>query len=495
MNRWTSVIAALATATIGLVVAVGLWAPATAERLQTEEWGQSLAELAAAAACCVAARHTRGRGRLIWGLFAAGQLVWTLTDGGFGLAVMRGVDVPEVSPFDAGWLAFYLPMLTGVVLLYRRLRPERGWQGVLDGLIATLAVATGGWVVAVGPIARDGSGGLAGTLVGALYPALDLTCLAALGWIVVRQGPRTPPWLRWVVAAFAIQAFAGVAYVVSALHGHDAALASAAVYMVAGWTWVIAAVARLRAGKRPWTAGAHDSPPAWSDTVPFVLGAAVIALGALRTDRELGVAATVAGALMAMRAIDTLRVNRGLLAERDRLLVTDPLTGAFNRRFLDREAVRAFARASRQDEPLSAIALDLDGFKEVNDRFGHGIGDRLLTAVSEEITLGLRVGDLLCRAGGDEFIVLCPDADETRAAEIAERLRLRIAARAARVVPELTVTASLGVARLTDDDTRPDDLLARADVALYAAKRSGRDRVARFGAAGAERPLAAPLVG
>jgi two-component system, cell cycle response regulator len=105
------------------------------------------------------------------------------------------------------------------------------------------------------------------------------------------------------------------------------------------------------------------------------------------------------------------------------------------------------------------------------------------------------VGDLLCRAGGDEFIVLCPDADETRAAEIAERLRLRIAARAARVVPELTVTASLGVARLTDDDTRPDDLLARADVALYAAKRSGRDRVARFGAAGAERPLAAPLVG
>jgi diguanylate cyclase (GGDEF)-like protein len=495
MRRWTIVIAALAVATTGLVVGVGVGAPGTAERLQTGEWGQALAELAAACACLAAARHTRGRGRLIWSLFAAGQLIWTVSDGGFGLAVARGVDVPEVSAFDAGWLGFYVPMLGGVVLLYRRLRPERGWQGVLDGLIATLGVGVAGWVVAVGPIAREGSGGLTGTLVGALYPALDLTCLVALGWIVVRQGPRAPAWLRWLVTAFAMQAFAGVAYVVSALHGHDTALASAAVYMVAGWTWVVAALTRMRAGRRPWTAGQQDTPPAWSDTVPFVLGAGVIALGGLRTDTELGVAATVAGVLMAVRAIDTLRLNRELLAERDRLLVTDPLTGAFNRRFLDREASRAFARAIRQGEPLSAIALDLDGFKAVNDRLGHGVGDRLLTAVADEITLTLRVSDLLCRPGGDEFIVLCPDTGETEAAAIAERLRARIAARAAIVVPELTVTASLGVARLGEDDAGPDELLAHADIALYAAKRGGRDRVARFGPAGAGRPLSTPLVG
>jgi diguanylate cyclase (GGDEF)-like protein len=119
----------------------------------------------------------------------------------------------------------------------------------------------------------------------------------------------------------------------------------------------------------------------------------------------------------------------------------------------------------------------------------------LLTAVADEITLALRVSDLLCRPGGDEFLVLCPDTDEAEAAAVAERLRARIAARAARVVPELTVTASLGVALLREDDAGPDALLANADIALYAAKRGGRDRVARVGSADAGRPVATPLVG
>ena len=80
----------------------------------------------------------------------------------------------------------------------------------------------------------------------------------------------------------------------------------------------------------------------------------------------------VAAVIMAIRAIDALAVRRGLLAERDRLLVIDPLTGAYNRRFLAQESDRAFARARRGEEAVSAIALDLDGFKGVNDRFGHG---------------------------------------------------------------------------------------------------------------------------
>jgi two-component system cell cycle response regulator len=183
---------------------------------------------------------------------------------------------------------------------------------------------------------------------------------------------------------------------------------------------------------------------------------------------------------MAVRAIAALRVNRGLISERDRLLVTDPLTGAFNRRFLQTEADRAFARASRGEESLSAIAFDLDRFKEVNDRLGHGVGDQLLRDVCREATANLRVGDLLCRMGGDEFLVLCPATRAHDAALVAERLRGAIAVAAGRSVPEVAVTASLGVATIPDDAESPEGLLRRADAALYAAKEAGRDRVVAF---------------
>jgi len=160
--------------------------------------------------------------------------------------------------------------------------------------------------------------------------------------------------------------------------------------------------------------------------------------------------------------------------------VTDPLTGAYNRRFLAQEADRAFARARRGEEAVSAIALDLDGFKAVNDRFGHGAGDELLQAVSEAITRDLRLSDLLCRLGGDEFLVLCPATNATGALELAERIRHRVRAAACELVPEQPVTVSAGVATFPGDAADPADLLRHADAALYAGKRGGRNRVVAF---------------
>ena len=469
-----------ALASIAAVLAVGLAAPGLAGRIAVAEWGQALAEAAGAAACAAAAAHTRGRARLVWSLFAAGLGIWAVTDAALALTTLVGVEVPEVSAFDAGWLAFYVPMLWAVLILYGRMRPERGWQGVLDALLVTLAIAVIAWTTVVGPSAHDAPGGLLGTLVGGLYPALDLTCLAALGWVVLRHRQRSPAWLRWVVLALALQASAGLAYLLSALHGQDVALTAAVAYMAAGWAWVCAGASRCRAPQRSWAAGAHDRPPAWSETVPFALGLFVILLAAALPDPELRVAGAGAGALMAVRAIAALRVNRELIAERDRLLVTDPLTGAYNRRFLQTEAARAFARSLRGEESLSAIAFDLDHFKEVNDRLGHGAGDQVLQAVCAAVSAHLRVGDLLCRMGGDEFLVLCPATRGDDAAGVGERLREAVGAAARRVVPEVPVTASVGVATLPDDARTPEELLRHADSALYAAKDAGRDRVVAF---------------
>ena len=476
MSAWRTLVAA-AVASIAAVVTIGLVDPGLAERIALAEWGQAVAEAAAAVACAVAAAHTRGRARLVWALFAAGQAIWAVTDGAAGALLVAGVEIPEVSPLEIGWLGFYLPMLAAVLILYRRLRPERGWQGLLDGLIVTVAAAAAAWTTVLAPVAADGSGGLVGTLVALLYPALDLTCLAALGWIILRHGGRTPPWLRWVVAAFAMQSAAGLVYVVSAVHGHDLAIGPAVVFMAAGWTWVAAGLTRTRAAERAWAAGRHDAPPAWSQTVPFVLGAGVVVLGAARPEPELRIAAAVAAVLVGIRAIEAMRVSRGLLAERDRLLVTDPLTGVFNRRYLAHEANRSFARAERGDESLSAIALDLDNFKEVNDRLGHGVGDDVLIAVATTVGDQLRAGDLLCRLGGDEFLVLCPGTGTAEALRVAERIRQRVRDRSARLVPEIPVTASLGVATVPGDAADGAGLLLAADEALYAAKAAGRDVV------------------
>jgi diguanylate cyclase (GGDEF)-like protein len=477
--RLRALTAALVLAATAAVVAVSFADPALSQSIGLGDWGQGAAEAVAAAACALAAARTRTRARLVWALFAAGLAIWAVTDSVRGYATLRGWEVGEVSLFDAGWLAFYAPMLAGAFLLYLRLRPERGWQGVLDGLLLSTAVAVAGWKFVIEPTAAQASGGMAGALVAILYPLLDLSCLAALAWVVLRQRTRAPVWLRWVAGAFACQAAAGLAYVAATVHDRDMEAVSAAMFMVSAGAWAMAALTRVAvAERRPWHGSRHDAPPPWSESVPFMVGAAVVALSAIATTSpELQAAAVVAGVIMAIRAIDSLSVRRALLADRDRLLVTDPLTGAYNRRFLSREADRVFARARRGEEAVSAIALDLDGFKAVNDRFGHGAGDDLLRTVAEAIGRDLRLGDLLCRLGGDEFLVLCPATDDAGARELAERIGDRVRTAAQAQVPEQPVTVSAGVATYPGDAADPAELMRLADIALYAGKRAGRDCV------------------
>ena len=482
-------LAAVAVASTAAVVAVTPMDPGAADALALGQWGQALAEAGGAVACALAARHARGRARSVWALFALALAIWAITDGAYGATIAGGVDVPEVSVFDVGWLAFYIPMLSAVALLYLRLRPERGWQGFLDGMTLTLAIGAVTWTALLQPLASDNAGGVLGTLVAGLYPALDAVALAALGWILLRSR-RPPGWVRWIVAALAFQAVAGFAYLVSSIYDHDLSLLSTAAFMAAGWSWVAAGVARCRAPQRAWAAGLHDRPPRWSEPLPFALGIGVVTLAAFRPDLELRVAAVAAVTIMAIRGMETLSIGHRLITERDRLLVTDPLTGAYNRRFLAAEMDRAFGRAQRNAESLSAIALDLDRFKEVNDRHGHETGDRLLQAVARAVAADLRVSDVLCRLGGDEFLILCPTTDGAGARAIAERLRECVREAAARVVTDIAVTGSLGIATYPEDAEAPDTMLRNADTALYAAKGLGRDAVARYAPLTAD--LAAP---
>jgi two-component system cell cycle response regulator len=166
------------------------------------------------------------------------------------------------------------------------------------------------------------------------------------------------------------------------------------------------------------------------------------------------------------------------LEELARLARTDALTGLPNRRALEEELSRAAARAARAGTPLSVLVLDVDRFKQVNDRYGHAAGDAVLAAVASRGAAALRAGDLMARIGGEEFAVLLPGADLERAREAAERVRAAVsAAPIAADGLSLEVTTSLGCAELEAGEAGGRGLLARADAKLYEAKRAGRNRV------------------
>lgn len=161
------------------------------------------------------------------------------------------------------------------------------------------------------------------------------------------------------------------------------------------------------------------------------------------------------------------------------MAVTDALTGLYNRRYLETQLVQLIEQSVDRGKILSLLTLDIDFFKSVNDTYGHDAGDRVLQEVAGRIRASVRSADLACRTGGEEFVVVLPGADIAVAEKVGERIRKAIAAKPFMLGPgsHLTVTASLGVSALTSAQESVEDLLKRADRALYRAKREGRNRV------------------
>jgi two-component system, cell cycle response regulator len=158
------------------------------------------------------------------------------------------------------------------------------------------------------------------------------------------------------------------------------------------------------------------------------------------------------------------------------LIFEDPLTGLANRRYILTQLGSLVSGARRHGRPLSVAIVDVDRFKDVNDRHGHAAGDAVLVAATGALRSHLRAEDHLGRLGGEEFLAVLPDTDADAAAAVAERMRAEVAAT---VVEHdgvaLHVTVSIGMATW-DEDESPEVVLRRADEALYAAKAAGRDR-------------------
>ena len=157
---------------------------------------------------------------------------------------------------------------------------------------------------------------------------------------------------------------------------------------------------------------------------------------------------------------------------------TDPLTGLLNRRSLEDYLAKEYSRFTRHGTKFSALLLDVDHFKSINDQYGHSTGDRVLKMLADSCTGKLRRHDVMARYGGEEFCMILPYTDGEHAAVLADKLRTAIAAEALQAGDSaVRVTASIGVSEVQASDKTPGDILERADAALYEAKQSGRDRV------------------
>jgi diguanylate cyclase (GGDEF)-like protein/PAS domain S-box-containing protein len=190
-------------------------------------------------------------------------------------------------------------------------------------------------------------------------------------------------------------------------------------------------------------------------------------------DSELSLKTTFAGQVGL--SVANIRLREALRSQS----IKDPLTGLYNRRYLEETLEREIRRAVRSEQALGVLMLDLDHFKKFNDTYGHDAGDTVLRETASFLSKSIRAEDIVCRFGGEEFVVILPTAELNNAHARAERIRSKLR--------ELTVlhqgqslgivTVSVGVAALPEHGTSPRELLDAADAALYRAKREGRDRV------------------
>ncbi|MBP8047134.1 MAG: diguanylate cyclase [Anaerolineales bacterium] len=186
---------------------------------------------------------------------------------------------------------------------------------------------------------------------------------------------------------------------------------------------------------------------------------------------------------LAVTVSETIKLSLSNLRLRDELrqqAIQDPLTGLFNRRYLDETLPRELNRAQRLNSPLCVVMLDIDGFKQFNDSFGHGPGDSLLCEFASVLREHLRKSDISCRYGGDEFVLVMPDSSIMDTQQRVEQIRV--------LLEELqhiqggqqsleTITLSAGIAYMPDHGTTEIDLMKAADEAMYRAKQEGRNRV------------------
>ena len=451
----------------------------------------ALPPLVAAAATAVAGRRQDHPARRGWWLisagmvsWAAGQLVWCWYE------LIAGRAMPYPSLADLGYLACLPLTIAGMALLITA-RAGKG-RTLLDVLIICGSVLYLSWEFVLGKVIAAGGDNVVEWAVGIAYPIGDIAMIT-MAVLLLGYVRRT---MRTSVVLLAVGALSlGLA------HGVYAYLIIKSAYTAGTWVdfgwfggFLLIALAGLAAPAR----GRHPDGPGhtpgwlWLPYVPLGIATGTSMVLAARGGLTLSYL-LIAGLvfLVVVRQLVSLRDNQALAdrlgltldelrareAQLEYLAFHDPLTGLANRALFQDRADHAIAHQTRTGEPLAVIFIDLDGFKQVNDTLGHQVGDALLVAAADRLRGCVRTSDTLARLGGDEFAALSermasPADVHIVAARITEALKEPFHLGDHRV----TISGSVGVVLHDPGDECLDEVLRRADQAMYAAKQAGKGR-------------------
>ncbi len=428
-------------------------------------------------ACLRASRRHPAPLRRFWALLAVtvglavlGRALWTAQR-------IAGDALPHTPLIGA---LFTLGIITGTAALLCSFAAPRSVVGrartVLDGVIVGLALIPIGWVVVFRDLATADLVGPLRTF-GLLYPMLDLMQLTIL---VAVAGPARPMWrpLTLIGGSLIIRAVADATYVSLFAHGsyapgHPIDVCWPLSYLLIG----IASGYPL-----PPALGDADEttesplPPWWRVALPYLpVGGAIVAVVLARrptgqTPHLVFVGMMALLGVLALRQGLAANENLRLVARLRRLAYTDQLTGLPNRLMF----TRRLRRALRDEATVAVLLLDLDGFKQVNDRFGHSAGDNLLTSLAGRMARVVAGDGSIARLGGDEFAVLIDGDRQIRPELVAERLLAALRPSPGEEDVGVHPSASIGIAEYGPQHASHTDLLRDADIAMYAAKAGGK---------------------
>ena len=429
----------------------------------------------------VAGRRFSGRGqRALWHLLAASAGLVVIGNALDALQEFLVGQRPGLAGAASGvyiGAALLMPpalLAVGAGWRYRRLR------AFLDASLLPVGLGALAWVVLIAPKLASQSGALLDAEL-VVYPLVDAAILGLVSSLLLRRSRVTPVWLPLVVAAVALGALGDACFALLSLSDNepDERIVSL-IYQADVVMMILSAVVAARFPD-PLEA---PQPGQGERGVSGLLAGLWLTLATMLASAHDGQvplvtagAASLAALVVAGRLVVTARENRDvtdkLLAiarQQEREAVADPLTGLHNRRFLDRRMAAELERSARYGHPVGVLLLDIDHFKQVNDRHGHATGDRVLCEIARRLTQTARPSDTVVRMGGEEFLVLVPEAGDLLA--LAERLRATISGTP---IADLTITTSIGVASYPVHGVDAAGLLVAADDALYAAKHAGRD--------------------
>lgn len=422
--------------------------------------GETLAAAFAAVACAVRAVRERtlqlkssggsSRGWIVWSLIAvgtaawtAGQAGWTVWETGFGDAP------PTPSPLDAAFLVF--PVLTVCGLLGMVHTPAGRLsqvRAVAEGLFIAGGFFLLNWVLFIGPVIAQGTGTVFGEAVNLAYPTLDAVAVGAVLFVAVRGSEEPPPGLKLLGLGIVCLAVADSAFwYLSAVDSQFPGVTGLDTGWVAGFVLIALAALDRRPHKPrerknsrgkalvalpflPAAAGVLAMPIVWLATGSLEPWGPLLAIVGI----VLGLCAVLYLAVMYENDALTHDLHertvelRALADQLRHQAYHDPLTGLANRVLLNDRAAHAFARSLRRASIVAVIALDVDGFKRVNDNHGHEAGDELLRSFALRLQEAARPEDTVARMGGDEFVVLIDAVNAVEdAVVLAERLHEAVA--------------------------------------------------------------------